>query len=110
MYSYDILIVERENQQRGLDMDEADTNNLLDTITSMVITCYNLRTMSIDFDLSIPFITITKELKHRGVTLEQIEESIKNKDFTNMLTDCGSGNRERGFVMEVIEEYYYDYE
>lgn len=91
-------------------MNDEDTDFLLNTLTSMAITCYNLGTMGIDFDLSIPFSKIVKELKNRGVTLNQIDESIKTKDFTNMLTSWGSGNRERGYVMEVIEEYYYDYE
>ena len=87
-------------------MKSEDTDFLLNTITSMAITCYSLGTMGIDFDLSIPYSEIIKELKNRGVTLEQIDENIKTKDFTNMLTSWGSGNRERGYVMEVIEEYY----
>lgn len=91
-------------------MNNEDTDFLLNTLTSMAITSYNLGTMGIDFDLSIQFSKIVKELKNRGITLNQIDESIKTKDFTNMLTNWGSGNRERGYVMEVIEEYYYDYE
>ena len=87
-------------------MKSEDADFLLNTVTSMAITCYNLGTMGMDFDLSIPYSEIIKELKNRGITLEQIEESIKTKDFTNMLTNYGSGNRERGYVMEVIEEYY----
>lgn len=90
--------------------EHEDTDVLLNTLTSMAITSYNLGIMGIDIDMSIQFSEITKELKNRGVTLEQIDESIKAKDFTNMLTDYGSGNRERGFVMDVIKEYYYDYE
>ena len=89
-------------------MKNEDTDVLLNTLTSMAITCYNLGVMGVDFDLSIPFSELTQELKHRGITLEQIDESIKNKDFTGMLTDCGSGNRERCFVMESIKEYYND--
>lgn len=87
-------------------MENEDTTFLLDTLTSMAITCYNLSTMGMNFDLSIQYSEIIKELKKRGVTLEQIDENIKEKDFTNMLTNWGSGNRERGYVMEVIEEYY----
>lgn len=85
-----------------------DTEFLLNTLVSMAITSYNLGTMSINIDLSFHFYRIIKELKKRGVTLAQIDESIKTKDFTNMLTIYGSGNRERSFVMEGIEEYYND--
>lgn len=83
-----------------------DTSYLLNVLTSMAITSYNLGAMGIEHDLSIQFSEITKELKDRGVTLEQIDENIMRKDFTKMLVNYGSGNRERGFLMEAIEEYY----
>lgn len=87
-------------------MKNEDTSYLLNVLTSMAITSYNLGAMGIEHDLSIQFSEITKELKNRGVTLEQIDKNIMQKDFTNMLTDYGSGNRERDFLMEVLEEYY----
>ena len=89
-------------------MKSEDTSYLLDVLTSMAITRYNLGVMGIDADLSIQFSEIIKELKNRGVTLEQIDVNIMQKDFTKMLVNYGSGNRERGFLMEVIEEYYYE--
>lgn len=89
------------------NFENEDTEFLLNTLTSLTITSYNLGTMGLyDIDLSIPFSEITTELKNRGVSLNQIDESIKQKDFTNMLTDCGSGNRERKLVMDAIKEYY----
>ena len=89
-------------------MKSEDTSYLLDVLTSMAITSYNLGVMGIDTDLSIQFSEIIKELKNRGVTLEKIDENIMQKDFTKMLVNYGSGNRERGFLMEIIEEYYYE--
>lgn len=89
-------------------MKSEDTSYLLDVLTSMAITSYNLGVMGIDTDLSIQFSEIIKELKNRGVTLEQIDKNIMQKDFTKMLINYGSGNRERGFLMEGIEEYYYE--
>lgn len=74
------------------NLEYEDTEFLLNTLTSMAITSYNLGTMRIDIDLSSQFSEITKELKNRGITLEQIDKSIKTKDFTNMLTNYGSGN------------------
>lgn len=89
-------------------MKSEETSYLLDVLTSMAITSYNLGVMRIDTDLSIQFSEIIKELKNRGVTLEQIDKNIMQKDFTKMLVNYGSGNRERGFLMEIIEEYYYE--
>jgi hypothetical protein len=41
-----------------------------------------------------------------GCTLEEIDNAIREKDFTNQLTDFGSGKRERGFVMDWIKEVW----
>lgn len=87
-------------------MKGEDTSYLLNVLTSMAITSYNLNAMGIEHDLSIQFRDITKELKSRGVTLEQIDENIMQKDFTNMLTNYASGNRERSLFMDIIKEYY----
>ena len=87
-------------------MKSEDTDYLLDVLTSTAITSYNLGAMGIECDLSIQLSEITKELKNRGITLEQIDKNIMQKDFTKILVNYGSGDRERGFLMEVIEEYY----
>lgn len=86
-----------------------DTDFLLDTLAAMIIAQYSYNSCRLTddcWDASIQEHAIVHELKKRQVTLKQIDDRIAAKDFTGQLTRYGSGNRERGFVMEYIEEIY----
>lgn len=90
-----------------------ETDFLLDTLAAMCIAQYCFSSclagdeQDLQWDQSLAVYAIVKTLKERGVNVpEALDSIIKEKDFTNMLTSYGSGNRERGFVIEYIEEVY----
>lgn len=91
-------------------IEQEETDFLIDTVTLILITHYNLSVIMLEppVDFSLQLHKLIQELKNRGVEPDEIDENIKNKDFTNMLTAYGSGNREREFVMEYVEEVYND--
>lgn len=89
------------------------TDFLLNTLAAMCIAQYCFSSclagdeQDLQWDQSLAVHAIVKELKNRGVTVPQeLDFCIKKNDFTGMLNDWGSGNRERGFVIEYIEEVY----
>lgn len=91
--------------------DPSELNHMLDTFVLMILAQYNYTSLGLDeddWDQSLQSKALLAKLKAAGVTLKQIEQRIKDRDFTGSLTDVGSGNRERGFVMDYIEEQYYD--
>ena len=87
---------------------DEETDFLVDTLTAMCIAQYCVQTIELEppMDMSLQMHDIIKELQERNVEPSVIDKNIRDKDFTNMLTSHGSGNRERGFVMEYIEEVY----
>jgi len=89
-------------------MNIFDKDYMLDTFVAMVIAQYNLGQVFSDEipDFSQYMADMVEQLKKMGVTLDEIDNAIAEKDFTNMLTNVGSGRRERSFVMEHIEELW----
>ena len=89
-------------------MNIFEKDYMLDTFVAMVITQYNLAQVFSDEtpDFSLYMADMVKQLQKMGVTLDEIDKAIAKKDFTNMLTHVGSGDRERSFVMEYIEELW----
>ena len=97
-----------------LDLNEPTESNLmLDTFVLMIIAQYSYTSLGLDedgWDQSLQMKAVLTKLKAQGITLKDIEQRIKDRDFTDALTNIGSGNRERGFVMDYIEEMYSDIE
>lgn len=91
-------------------MEHEGTEVLLNTLTAMVIAsyCYGIIDANNSWDQSVQVTKLIRTLKQRDVSLKDIELSIIKNDFTGMLTHVGSGDRERGFVMDYIEEIYYE--
>lgn len=86
-----------------------NTNFLLDTLVAMAIAQYSYKSCGLTddcWDASIQEHAIIHELKSRGISLKDIDDRLVDRDFTGQLTHYGSGDRERGFVMEYIEEIY----
>lgn len=95
-----------------LELNEpSELNNMLDTFVLMIIAQYNYISLGLaedSCDQSLQLKALLTKLKAAGVTLQQIEQRIIDRDFTNALTKVGSGNRERDFIMDYIKEQYYD--
>ena len=91
-------------------LEHEETDFLLDTVTAALIAQYCMSTIQLEpsVDFSLQLHDLIQELKNRGVEPAEIDNNIKNKDFTHMLTAVGSGNREREFVMDYVEEVYRD--
>lgn len=89
----------------------SEVNQMLDTFVLMIIAQYSYTSLGLNedgWDQSLQLKAVLTELKAQGITPKDIEQRIKDRDFTDALTDVGSGNRERGFIMDYIEEMYYD--
>ena len=85
-------------------MELLDKESYLDALVVFVLAerwHQSLFAQPVDFNYEI--IELCKALQKYGVTLDDVETAIKYKDFTNQLTSYGSGDRERGFVMEYLE-------
>ena len=90
-----------------MEFNSFDKEYTLDTLVSLVITQYSFNSFFNEApDTSVQESFLIKELKRFGCTLDEIDNAIAKKDFTNQLTHYGSGDRERGFVMEYIEEIW----
>ena len=84
-----------------------DKEFMLDSLTALVISNYCCSSIFKEFpDTSLYIRELCKALKELGVTIEEVDNALKCNDFTNQLTPYGSGNRERGFVIEALEEYW----
>lgn len=88
-------------------MDIHDKDFMLDTLVSLEITKYCLTSVFAKTpDVSVQETMLISVLIELGCTIEEVDNAIRDKDFTNMLTDYGSGKRERGFVMDWIKEVW----
>lgn len=88
-------------------MNLFDKEFMLDSLVSLEITMYSMSAIfDTTPDVSVQETMIISALKHLGCTLEEVENAIKEKDFTKQLTDFGSGKRERGFVMDWVKEVW----
>lgn len=83
-----------------------DREFMLDSLTALVISNISCSSIFKEFpDTSLYIRELCKALKELGVTIEEVDNALK-RDFTGQLTPYGSGNRERGFVIEALEEYW----
>lgn len=90
-----------------MQFNSFDKEYTLNTLVLLVITQYSLNPFFGETpDTSVQESFLIKELKRFGCTLDEIDNAIACHDFTNSLTHYGSGDRERGFVMEYIEEIW----
>lgn len=88
-------------------MDTFDKDYTLNSFVALMITEHSLNAFFAHCpDFSYQEIELLKELIQFKVTLEDIDNAIAAKDITNEYTHYGSGDRERGFLMEYIKERY----
>lgn len=88
-----------------MQFNEFDKDYTLDCFVALVITEYSLTSFfgkCPDFSVQETF--LIQQLQKFGVTLEEVDNAIANKDFTGQFVHYGSGDRERGFTMEWITE------
>lgn len=84
-----------------------DKEFMLNSLTALVISNYSCSSIFKEFpDTSLYIRELCKALKDQGVTIEEVDKSLKHNDFTGQLLPYGSGNRERGFVIEALKEYW----
>lgn len=90
-----------------MQFNSYDKEYTLDALVALIIAQYSLNSFFNEApDVSVQELFLLKELKRFGCTLDEIDNAIAVHDFTNQLTHYGSGDRERNFVMEYIEEQW----
>jgi len=88
-------------------MDKFDKEYTLSSFVALIITKHSLVAFFAKCpDFSYQELELLKALIEYDVTLEDIDNAIAAKDITKEFTRNGSGNREREFLMEYIEERY----
>ena len=90
-----------------MEFNEHDKDCTLDALVVFVLADHwHTAFFAKQIDFSYELTELCKALQDYGVTLDDVETAIKYKDFTNQLTSYGSGDRERGFVMEYLEDIW----